>query len=84
MTFILVIALGAEVLAADRVAWSRGMADALQPFALDAGTYVNGMAEQDDHRVRAAYGKKYERLARIKAEYDPGNIFHRNMNLKPA
>ena len=84
VTFILSIAPDAEVLAADRVAWSRGMSDALQPFALDAGTYVNGMAEQDDHRVRAAYGKKYERLARIKAEYDPGNIFHRNMNIKPA
>ena len=64
VTFILAIAPDAEVLAADRDGWSRAMADALQPFALDAGTYVNGMAEQDDRRVRAAYGKKYERLAR--------------------
>ena len=84
MTFILAIAPDAEVLAADRAAWSRALADALQPFALDAGTYVNGMAEQDDRRVRAAYGTKYERLARIKADYDPANIFHRNINIKPA
>ncbi|MDF3051873.1 MAG: FAD-linked oxidase, partial [Pseudonocardia sp.] len=83
ITFILPVALDAERLAADR-AWSRALLDALQPFALDAGTYINGMAEQDDRRVRAAYGEKYDRLARIKAEYDPGNVFHRNINIKPA
>jgi hypothetical protein len=83
MTFVIAAAPDADVLAADR-AWSRGLVDALLPLALDAGTYVNGMTEQDDHRVRVAYGAKYERLARIKGEYDPGNVFHRNINIKPA
>jgi len=83
MTFIIAVAPDAEAMAADRE-WARGLRDALQPFALNAGTYVNGMTDLDDHRVRSAYGAKYERLARIKAEYDPGNVFHRNINIKPA
>jgi FAD/FMN-containing dehydrogenase len=81
--FLVAVAPDAEALVPDRE-WARGLVDALQPFALDVGTYVNGMAEQDDHRVRAAYGAKYDRLAQIKAEYDPGNVFHRNINIKPA
>ena len=82
-TFVIAIAADGDVLAAERP-WARGLLDALQPFAMNVGTYVNGMTEQEDHRVRAAYGAKYERLARIKAEYDPGNVLHRNINIKPA
>ena len=82
-TFVIAVAPETESLAPDR-GWARSLVDALQPFALDAGTYVNGMTEQEEHRVRAAYGAKYDRLARIKAEYDPGNVFHRNINIKPA
>jgi FAD/FMN-containing dehydrogenase len=74
-----------ETLAADR-AWVRSTWDALRPLARNAGSYVNFISElDDDERVRASYGPaKYGLLAKIKAEYDPGNLFHRNANIKPA
>jgi FAD/FMN-containing dehydrogenase len=65
--------------------WVRTFWDALRPHAQNAGSYVNFMSEYEEDRVRAAYGAgKYERLARIKAEWDPDNVFHLNPNIKPA
>ncbi len=74
-----------DLLEADR-GWVRSFWDALLPHASQgAGSYVNFMAEYDEGRVRAAYGPaKYDRLARIKADYDPDNVFHLNPNIKPA
>jgi hypothetical protein len=73
-----------DMYTADR-GWVRSFWDALRPFATDAGSYVNFMAEIEEDRVRAAYGAaKYERLARIKATYDPDNVFRLNANIKPA
>jgi FAD/FMN-containing dehydrogenase len=73
-----------ELLEADRP-WVRSFWEALVPYASGAGSYVNFMSEYDENRVRSAYGAaKYDRLARIKAEYDPDNVFHLNANIKPA
>jgi FAD/FMN-containing dehydrogenase len=74
----------AEMLEVDR-AWVREFWDALLPYARGAGSYVNFMAEYEEDRVRAAYGPaKYERLSQIKAKYDLDNVFHVNVNIKPA
>ncbi len=68
---------------ADR-AWVRNFWEAMRPHAAGAGGYVNFLVEADDARVRASYGEeKYQRLARIKAQYDPENVFHFNANVKP-
>jgi FAD/FMN-containing dehydrogenase len=73
-----------ETFAHDRQ-WARDTWDALRPAAVGAGTYVNLMAEADDSTLLSTYGvDKYQRLARVKAEYDPGNVFHANANIKPA
>jgi FAD/FMN-containing dehydrogenase len=73
----------APLLASDR-SWARSVWQAMLPHASDAGGYVNFMADQEEDRVRAAYGPaKYQRLARIKARYDPDNMFRLNANIKP-
>ena len=65
-----------ELLVAER-AWVRSFWEALRPHAIGAGGYVNAMTEFEEDRVRASYGPvKYERLARVKAQYDPDNVFH--------
>jgi FAD/FMN-containing dehydrogenase len=65
-------------------AWVRGFFDALAPHAIGTGGYVNGLGVEEAHRVPSAYGSKYGELSRIKAQYDPENLFHRNANILPA
>ena len=65
--------------------WVRGLWDALQPYSLGVGDYINNMVEFEEGRIRASYGaEKYERLAGIKAIYDPQNVFRHNVNIPPA
>jgi len=55
----------------------------LHPYGA-GGEYVNFMMEGDgDDRVRATYRNNYERLARLKAKYDPDNFFQMNQNVRP-
>ncbi|MEY9934583.1 FAD/FMN-containing dehydrogenase [Catenulispora sp. GP43] len=78
------IAPAPELLAAD-IEWVKEYWQALLPFSRGAGSYVNFMVEPDQERVVAAYGAdKYRRLAAIKREYDPENLFRHNANIKPA
>lgn len=82
--FIVAVAPQKDLLPADRT-WVKEFWNALQPAAQGAGAYVNSMVEYDDTRLRTSYGtEKVDRLAAIKAKYDPNNVFHLNVNIKPA
>ena len=64
------------------IAWADGLWRAIQPDAAD-GVYVNYLEDEGEARVRAAYGANYDRLARLKAKYDPTNLFCVNQNIRP-
>jgi len=63
--------------------WAVRYWDALHPTSA-GGAYVNFLMEEGGDRVRASYGRNYDRLARVKATYDPGNFFKINQNVTPA
>jgi FAD/FMN-containing dehydrogenase len=43
------------------------------------------MSEDDvGQATRDAYGPNFDRLAQLKAKYDPENVFHLNLNVQPA
>ena len=67
------------------VAYTRAFWDATVPFS-NGQTYFNfpGLFEEGDAAVRASYGANHARLARIKAAYDPGNVFRPGQNMRPA
>ena len=51
----------------------------------DDGAYVNFLADEGNERIHAAYpGPTWDRLAAIKARYDPTNLFRLNQNIPPA
>jgi FAD/FMN-containing dehydrogenase len=51
----------------------------------DRGAYVNFLGDEGDERIRAAYpGSTWDRLAAVKARYDPTNLFRLNQNVPPA
>jgi len=62
--------------------WVRGYSDAIKPYGMGGG-YVNFHMDEPD-RVRGMYGANYDRLARIKSQYDPDNVFRVNQNIPPA
>jgi FAD/FMN-containing dehydrogenase len=64
-------------------AWAREFFAALGRFR--EGVYVNFLAgDEEPDRIREAYGDSvYDRLADVKATYDPANVFHNNQNIRP-
>jgi hypothetical protein len=64
-------------------AWARDSYAALTPF-LAPTRYVNYLGADEGDGGAAAYGVDYSRLRSIKTKYDPENIFHSNVNIRPA
>lgn len=65
------------------VQWAREYWSALHRFST-GGAYVNMVMDEDESFVRAAYRDNYPRLEKVKAKYDPRNLFRINQNIKPG
>lgn len=67
------------------VAWARECVADMRRFS-DGGMYLNfpGFLEGGQNLMRDAYGANYERLAYLKAKYDPTNLFRLNQNIEPS
>ncbi len=69
---------------AQNIAWARTFRDEIAAYA-NGGVYLNFIGSEGEDRVRAAYGEaNYARLAQVKAEFDPANLFRGNQNMRPA
>lgn len=70
---------------AANIAWVRRFVAELEPFG-DGSRYLNfaGLQEEGDAMMRDGFGPHYQRLAQVKATYDPTNLFRLNQNIKPT
>ncbi len=62
------------------VAWARDLFDRTAPHAAGS-VYVNFMPSDDYGRMSEAYGHNIDKLRKIKAKYDPKNLFRLNHNI---
>lgn len=67
----------------DHMAWARAFHAATAPHSA-AGVYVNYLDRDDAHRASAAFGENHLRLKRVKATYDPDNLFRTHRSLVPS
>jgi len=70
--------------AAENIAWARALRRDMAPYA-SGGIYLNFIGNEGQERVRAAFGERnYARLAGVKADWDPSNVFRGNQNIIPV
>ncbi len=63
--------------------WTKDYYNALHPYSAGGAAYINFMMDEGIDRIKATYGKNYDRLVKIKTKYDPKNLFRVNQNIKP-
>ena len=62
--------------------WVQSLAGAIRYLA--KGAYLNFLDAADEARLHEAYpDSTYRRLVEVKRRYDPTNLFHRNLNIRP-
>lgn len=66
----------------DALAWMNSLLASVRPW--QRGVYVNNLGIESAEQTAAAYGENFERLTRIKAQYDPDNVFRSNHNIRPS
>lgn len=67
----------------EHIEWAREVYRDLSEYA-SQGVYVNVLSDEGEKRVREAYGDQFDRLRRVKSEWDPENLFRQNQNVEPA
>jgi FAD/FMN-containing dehydrogenase len=65
------------------ITWVREYYEAIRHSSLGGG-YVNFSSHDDQGRAPEMYRGNHDRLARVKRDYDPGNVFRLNQNVEPA
>jgi hypothetical protein len=65
----------------DAMATARNWFAQLSSFT---GGYYDNIEFEGDTSARGNYGPAYDRLSRVKGQYDPGNLFRLNSNIEPA
>lgn len=64
-------------------AWVKGFREKIAPYTT-GGVWLNFVGNEGQDRIRAAFGdQNYARLARVKREFDPKNVFRGNQNILP-
>lgn len=64
------------------VGWTRDLHETLREFGT-GGEYVNNQTDTDEDRVRAAFGENYDRLAEVKAKWDPEDRLRSTQHVEP-
>ena len=68
---------------ADKITkWSKDYWEAMHPYSA-GGAYSNFMMDEGQERIKASYKHNYDRLVKIKTQYDPENLFSVNQNIRP-
>lgn len=64
--------------------WAKSYWEGVHPYN-EGGAYPNFMMDDEgEARLKATYGDNYPRLAALKKQFDPGNLFRVNQNIRPA